>query len=181
MHFILQLKAHKSIHDRTKPGLQWLQSRISLQLWTFELAYSWQIFGLTDLRRTSSSVSTEWLYVQPIFTQQMIWVALAICLFHTSQSPCCLAKCAKKRGLDVYGPTLRDCNWTLNARQTNGVVPQTVTPIHTHGRVCANITTADCRRLWQCRKYPLSAPSLIPFMRCLAHIHTVQALCVCCT
>lgn len=35
MHFILQLKAHKSIPDTTKPALQWLKSRISLQLWTF--------------------------------------------------------------------------------------------------------------------------------------------------
>lgn len=51
MHFILQLKVHKSIPDRTKPGLQWLNSRISLQLLTFVLAYS----CLTDLSRTFSS------------------------------------------------------------------------------------------------------------------------------
>lgn len=143
MHFILQLKVHKSIPDRTKPGLQWLNSRISLQLLTFVLAYS----CLTDLSRTFSSVSTELLYMQPIFTQQMIRMALAICLFHTSQSPCCLPNCAKKRGHDVYGPVLWEHNQIINARQTNGVVPQTVTPKHTHGRVCSKTTTADCRQV----------------------------------
>lgn len=174
MHFILQLKVHKSIPDRTKPGLQWLNSRISLQLLTFVLAYS----CLTDLSRTFSSVSTELLYMQPIFTQQMIRMALAICLFHTSQSPCCLPNCAKKRGRDVYGPVLWEHNQTVNARQTNGVVPQTVTPKHTHGRVWSNTTTADCRQVWQYRKWPLSARSLKPFPCWSAHVQTVQALCV---
>lgn len=43
----------------------------------------------------------------------------AIYLLPTSQSLWCLPNCAKTGG--VYGPTLRDDNGTLNARQANGV------------------------------------------------------------
>lgn len=156
--FILQLKVHKSNLNAIKLATFWIELNGG--------PFNDPVFGLS---RTSSSLSAELLYMQPTFTQQLIWIANVICLFNTSQSFSCLPNVPRSQRRHVFTAPCWDYNGSPIARQTNGVMQQTVTPKHMYGRVCSNRTTGDCRLLCQYRKCFLSAHSLIPFMCSSAH------------
>lgn len=73
----------------------------------------------------------------------MIWLPFAFFTHHkalvVSQTAPRTAPFASPRWETTIEPLMLD-------KQTV-FMPQTVTPKHTHGRVFANITTADCRQL----------------------------------
>lgn len=136
MHFILQLKAHKSIPDTTKPALQWLKSRIFLQLWTFCVS-----LFIRDLRFDWSQqdflLCVNWITVHAtnIYTANDVD---GTCHLHFSH----ITKPSLSEAATFTAPR---CETTIDPLMLDKrtVSCCKLSRQNTHARVCANTTTAD--------------------------------------